>query len=233
MFSPSSIDPAGDAGAGRQQPHHRRGWWSSCRSPTRPPGPSARPGCSSKLTPCTACSSPPPARSNQTCRSSTCRIGWLALTRRPASRAAARTRNRLHRQVADPQPRVERVLHRLADHRAGQDHQRSRRRPGGTIAHQASFSTAWPVKAFSISLPHEIALGSPRPRNAMHGLGEDRERDHQHHVGDQERRHLRQDVLEDQPVVAGAQRPRPLHVDALAHALAPGRGSAAPCSSSR
>ena len=39
--------------------------------------------------------------------------------------------------------------------------------PGGTIAHQALLSTALPRKLFSISLPHEIVLGSPRPRKVM------------------------------------------------------------------
>ena len=39
--------------------------------------------------------------------------------------------------------------------------------PGGTIAHQALLSIALPVNAFSISRPHEIVLGSPRPRNVM------------------------------------------------------------------
>ena len=39
--------------------------------------------------------------------------------------------------------------------------------PGGTTAHQALLRTALPRKLFSISLPHEIVLGSPRPRNVM------------------------------------------------------------------
>ena len=39
--------------------------------------------------------------------------------------------------------------------------------PGGMTAHQASLMSASSVKEFSISRPHEIVLGSPRPRNVM------------------------------------------------------------------
>ena len=39
--------------------------------------------------------------------------------------------------------------------------------PGGTIAHHALLIVASPVNAFSIRRPHEIVLGSPRPRNVM------------------------------------------------------------------
>ena len=39
--------------------------------------------------------------------------------------------------------------------------------PGGTIAHQAPTLTASRENAFSIRSPHEILLGSPRPRNAI------------------------------------------------------------------
>ncbi len=39
--------------------------------------------------------------------------------------------------------------------------------PGGTIAHHALLIVASPVNAFSINLPHEIVLGSPRPRKVM------------------------------------------------------------------
>jgi hypothetical protein len=68
--------------------------------------------------------------------------------------------------VADPQPRVERVLDRLPDHRAAEDDEGDRD-PGGTIAHQASTVIALCEKAFSISFPHEVSVGSPRPRNAI------------------------------------------------------------------
>src|SRR5262249_57215950 len=39
--------------------------------------------------------------------------------------------------------------------------------PGATIAHHAPFSVASPLNEFSMSLPHEIRLGSPSPRKVM------------------------------------------------------------------
>ena len=68
--------------------------------------------------------------------------------------------------------------------------------PGGTIAHQALLIDR---------VARERVLDQPPPRDRARvaeaeerdeRLGEDRERDHQDGVRDQERRHLRQDVLE-------------------------------------
>ena len=57
--------------------------------PDSPTSPIRSPSRSSKLTPCTACSSPPPGRSNQTCRSSTRMTGCRRSLGVPPSRRAA------------------------------------------------------------------------------------------------------------------------------------------------
>ena len=71
-----------------------------------------------------------------------------------------------HRDVAHAQARVERVLDRRAEHRQATT-TIATAMPGGTIAHQAPTVIASRANAFSISRPHDVTLGSPRPRNAI------------------------------------------------------------------
>ena len=90
---------------------------------------SARPPAARSVTPCTAWSSPPPGSSNQTFRSSTLRgaassFGVELPARGPQPEPA-------HREVADAQARVERVLERLPEERAAEDDERRRRGPAG------------------------------------------------------------------------------------------------------
>ena len=217
MSSPSSSTlPETDAVAGRSPimarivvvlPH-----------PDSPTSPIRSPSRSSKVTPWTAWSSPPPGRSNQTFRSSTRITGGRALTSAAPTPCRGRTRNRL----TERWPTRSRGLSPSSTDWPTIVQARMTivtQTPGGTIAHHA---------LLIVASPGECVLDQPPPRDrarvaeAEEGderLGEDGERDHQHGVRDQERRHLRQDVLEDEPPVARTERLRALHVDALADAL--------------
>ena len=121
------------------------------------------------------------------------------------------------RQVRDAQARVERVLDRLTHQVAADDHQSDRQtggheRPPRALGHRRAF---------------ERVLEHRPPRDAGHAdaqegqrrLVEDRVGDREDRRRDEQRRHLRQDVLGHDPPVARAERSRPFHVHALADAL--------------
>src|SRR5262249_49138326 len=104
-------------------------------SPTRPKrSPSSR----AKLTPAAACTGRPCGRSDQTCRSRTSsRLKWPPTPLPPSPQRAQPPP--AHRQVGGLQPRVERVLDRLAEQEAADDQPRDHEavrddRPPGPVA---------------------------------------------------------------------------------------------------
>ena len=207
----------------------RRRWPSAGRSPMiasavvvlpqpdSPTSPSRSPRSSVNRRPAPRAARRRPARSNQTCRSSTCSSGALtARRRRPTS---GRSRNVRADRCATREPRVQRVLERAADEAAGEDDQRRR---GARAARSPTTRPTRSPRARTRSrspCPSEVRLGSPRPRNesavsskiatatvsTVFAISSGAT------CGSTWRRH--------DPHVAGAERPRPLHVDALAHAL--------------
>src|SRR5216683_8103832 len=90
-------------------------------SPTRP---NRSPASRSKPTPCTACSSPPPGRPNQTFRSRTSSRLMFGRSYRARPAAGQRTqRPPPGGKVRDLQPRIERVLDGLAEQETPHDQQ--------------------------------------------------------------------------------------------------------------
>ena len=216
MSSPSRKTRPGDARRRRQEPHERRGSPSSCRTPTRRRARAARPRSSSRPTPWTACSSRPPSRSNQTWRSSI----WSSGDAHSDSSAPLSGRSRKRRTDRWPTRRRGLSASSIAMPIIVQARMTSvTQTPGGTIAHQASLRTASPVEGVLDQLPPGDERRVAEAEEGDVGLGEDRDRDREHRVGDEERHHLRQHVLADQPLVAGAQRTGARDVGSLADAL--------------
>ena len=184
--------------------------------PDSPTSPSRSPASRASDTPWTAWSSRPSPRSNQTCRSSSSSRA-LTAPREPrptrgrrrklrAERCATLSRGLSASSIAPPSRLQPRMITATSA-------------PGGTIAHQAPVEIAARSKAFSMIVPERDPARVAQAEERQRRLVEDRDRDRQHRVRDQQRRDLRQHVAGDDPQVPGPERPRPLHVDALAHAL--------------
>ena len=85
---------------------------------------------------------------------------------------------------------------------------RAMQTPGGTIAHQAPTETAECRKAFWMMVPQETRCRVAETDEGEGCLEEDRGGDREHRLGDEQRRHVGQDVAADDVEVAGAQAAR-------------------------
>ena len=92
---------------------------------------------------------------------------------------------------------------------------RAMQTPGGTIAHQAPADTAECRKAFSMIVPQLTRCRVAQADEGQRRLEEDGAGHGEHRLGDEQRRHVGQDVPADDVEVAGAQAPRAAHEAAL------------------
>ena len=186
MFSPSSSTSPGDASRSAAAAPSARGWWSSCRSPTRRPARTAPPASRREADPLHGVQLAAVGQVEpdvQVARPRAARLTRRPSSARPAAGAGSgrtdrwptRSRGLSASSIACPSRKHAMITSATRD-------------PGGTIAHHAPARSPARWKAFSMIVPQRDRARVAQPEERERRLVEDRDRDRQHGVRDQQRR---------------------------------------------